>query len=271
MKRIILLFLLLSNSAFAYRYTVDFSQGFYWQVFPVKLVRIGDDFTGMLDQVSTMAMNTWEDTVVVGDNIWDLTNVSQVNTIRWSNNPDDFRGVDMNSTLAIAVRYNQIPYLVKAEIIINKNQTIFNSGTAAQKRLNLYKVVLHELGHTLGLDHNSVVSGSIMAPSINDISYACNMGSYNNCLVNYLEDDDIAGAQAAFQTHRERQITHHTFALENQLPTQVSTQSAGACGTVSLVTDNDDQDPPNQFLGSMVLGLCLMLLLGKRKFKNLNI
>jgi hypothetical protein len=261
MKIFALFTFLFSYSLHAYVYTQDFSKGFYWQAFPVRMIISGTDFTGYLPQVADMAMKTWEDNSVVGRNIWDISNVSQVNSIQWSSNASDFQGLDMGQTLAIAIRYNQVPYVIKAQIFLNKTHANFYGLNA---KLNLYKVLVHELGHTLGLDHNSSTP-SIMAPYLNTWeNHYCDQSSYSSCLVNYLTNDDVNGGNSAFNEHARRQAVGYTFAQESN--TEITQKGLAACGTVEVIGDSDDSNGPGNFLVSISFGLLLMMIV--RKFKN---
>lgn len=273
MKKIFFLVMfLLSSKTFAYKFTSDFSQGFYWQAFPVKMQLVGSDPTGKLSALSDLAMRTWELSSVVGSNIWDVDSASQVNTVRWSSDPSDFSGMSMADTLAIAVRFNQIPHVIKAEIILNSTHSAFSTvgQSIATRNLNIYKVLVHELGHTLGLDHNSV-DPSIMAPYLNYYNYSCSLlVSDLSCLEQYLTDDDRAGSLAAYNEHVSRQVSGFTFALAGSSQQTSAQNTIGSCGTVALVNDidsDDDQDGngPLNFAASLLFGL---ILLNVRRFKS---
>lgn len=244
--------------------------GFYWQAFPVKMQQVGTDPTGKLSTLSDLAMRTWELNSVVGHNIWDLETVTQINTVRWSSDPSDFAGLSMADTLAIAVRFNQVPNVVKAEIILNSTHTAFSTigQSAATRNLNIYKVLVHELGHTLGLDHNSV-EPSIMAPFLNYYNYGCSLlVSDLGCLEDYITDDDRAGSLAAYNEHVHRQVTGFTFALDSGSK-ESSAQSSvgGACGSIAIEGSDDDQggSGPMNFAVSLLFGLLLMNI---RRFKS---
>lgn len=266
-----LIIFFISSNALAYKFTNDFSTGFYWQAFPIRVQQVGSDPTGKLSFLADLAMKTWELNSVVGHNIWDIDGTTQVNTIRWSSDPNDFSGLSMSDTLAIAVRFNQVPNVVKAEIIINSTHSAFSTigQTVATRNLNIYKVLVHELGHTLGLDHNSI-EPSIMAPYLNYYNYGCTLvESQLGCLEQYITDDDVAGSMAAYSEHVHRQVTGYTFALAgNQESSAQST--VGACGTVAMVGSDGDDDGsgPMNFVFSLAIGV---LLINVRRFKSVYV
>ena len=73
------------------------------------------------------------------------------NSIRRSDNFGAETGYDPNSTLAITIRHTQGPYLGKTEIILNGSMQFLRVNTSNI----LYKTLVHEFVHVLGLDHSS--------------------------------------------------------------------------------------------------------------------
>ncbi len=86
---------------------------------------------------------------------------------------------------------------------------------ADSKSSDLYTIVLHELGHVVGLGHSEDES-AIMYPQIGDL--------------NELGQDDVDGMQALVATTLGYQQTGYVSALANK---QEETNALG-CGTVAL-------------------------------------
>lgn len=106
---------------------------------------------------------------------------------------DEFCGSAFNeSTLAVTVRRFEAailgePPIVESNVIVNQNKQ-FNvyDGDLIQfgiQGLDFRRVALHELGHVIGLEHETTES-AIMAPNIGD--------------VDRLQPDDIAGAEELY-------------------------------------------------------------------------
>lgn len=221
--------------------TEDFQKGFYWSSLPVSMTVIDSDSNRMqlMKALVDDAVTSWEGTVV--SNLWTMSaqqvNSAGGNIIRWSNNFAAETGLSPQSVLAVTVRYTGGPYIARAEIIINGNNAINSSET------NLRKVILHELGHTLGLDH-SQYSNAIMASSI----------SFN---ASSLHSDDRSGMQDVVNQTLQRQATGYISPLASYEESE--SQSPLNCGTVDMGGGSNGGGPGNG-LFSLALGFLITLI-----------
>jgi hypothetical protein len=208
-------FLLLTQSAWGYRFTQDFNKetgGFYWQVLPISISIIEADQNRkkILESLSLAAIMDWEDRT--GLSLWSPVESGTQNIIRWSTNFAQETRMDPSSVLAVAIRYTNGPYFAKAEIVINGNHPL------NQNESLLRTTITHELGHTMGLDH-SEIGEAIMAPTLQPW--------YTG-----LHVDDVEGMLAAHTEMMARQegnfISRFSFKEETTEPKALS------CGTLSI-------------------------------------
>ena len=238
------------SSAYGWNPTRDFADGFYWSNFPVQMTVIDSDSNRLaqLKRLSDQAVVTWEN-VVTSANLWTMgsqqVGASGGNIIRWSNNFTAETGLDSNSVLAVTIRYTGGPYIAKSEIVINGNNAINNSES------NLRTVILHELGHTVGLDH-SQYSNAVMAA---------------NLILGFsgLHSDDVTGIQQVTQQTLQRQATGYISPLAGQETSE--SQSPLSCGTVDMGGGGSGGGPGNG-LFSLALGLMVALLAAAKTFKK---
>ncbi len=249
MKKIIMTMCLLVSigSVNAYVFTTDFQSGFYWKTFPVGMNRfVADSSDGpLLEEVTRAAEEAWE--TVLGKNIWDFSDVVTStdysgNHIRWSNNFAADTGYDATKTLAVTIRYTTGTYIGRAVIILN--------GELSQLRQDwgglLYKTVLHEMGHVIGLDHTG--EHAIMAPYISELST--------------LQEDDVTGGNAVVSETLYRQSVG--YISPSATTKEVKNGSLlSACGTIAL--DDRHGGGPGQFLISIGLGLMLSIFFRFRR------
>ncbi len=241
-------FSLAPGKGFAWSFTEDFKQGFYWGSFPISFGKFatsaGDG--ALLAQLTEEAQQEWEN--AVGREIWAMTpgyvlGNGSGNHIRWSNNFGAETGYDPSTTLAVTVRYSSGTYFAKVEIILNGG----NSDLRNNLHGMLKKTILHELGHTIGLDHSQQYS--IMAAGLGGVAPS-------------LTQDDYAGANAAIDEHHYRQ----SIGYVSPLAAESSNNTFAACGSVALVSAIDsDDDSDGNFVTSLILGLLLAVAVTRFK------
>lgn len=204
----------LTTSAWAYRFTDDFANGFYWQTLPINITVSESDPSrkALIENLAQAAITEWEDST--GLSLWDYTGSGTRNIIRWSTNFAAETRMDPASVLAVAIRYTTGPYFARTEIVINGNHA-YN-----QNQSLLRTTLTHELGHTMGLDHSDV-GEAVMAPTLQPW--------YNG-----LHVDDIQGAQAAYAEMDHRQVTRYVSPLAYESE-QTEAQPL-SCGTVGVVS-----------------------------------
>jgi hypothetical protein len=219
--RWILLFLI-SFPAWSYNLTRDFINGFYWASLPVKFVIVDNDQgrKALLNQLATSAIRQWENET--GLSLWDLSTSSSSNIIRWSSNFAAETKMDPSTVLAVAIRYTNGPYFAKSEIIINGGHSAFNSPYSAINNINIGTTLVHELGHTLGLDH-SENKLAIMAPTL--------QYPYNG-----LHEDDLSGMEDVYLQTEQRQLTRYVSPLAYSR--EKSSGQALSCGTTGSATSS---------------------------------
>ncbi len=111
------------------------------------------------------------------------------------------------NTLAVAFRRFEAqelgpPNIIEGDIVVNSAESydvfdgpLLRSGNS-DPSVDFKRIVLHELGHVIGLDHEEVVP-AIMAPTLGDVFE--------------LQEDDIAGVQALYSGLRNCEIKQLSF------------------------------------------------------------
>lgn len=233
---------LFSLSSWAFRYTKDFSDGFYWSSLPIQFIVMDTDSQrmNMIASIAQDAASDWQDALI--DNLWNVSSqqgspVSNRNIIRWSTNFGQETGMSESSTLAVAVRYTGGPYIARGEIIINGKHPINSFSN------QLKTVLVHELGHTLGLDH-SEVNEAVMAPSL-DLHY------------DGLHYDDIQGMSNTVMETKRRQAIGFVSPLSRS---ETSQSSAMSCGTIDINGGGGGSSGgPTSLIFSLGIGFMVML------------
>jgi hypothetical protein len=223
--------------AWGYNLTQDFVNGFYWASLPVNIIVSESDATrkALITQVAQNAIGEWEQRT--GAALWDLTNSGTSNIIRWSTNFAKETHMDASSVLAVAIRYTNGPYFAKTEIIINGNHNSFNTGSSYYDKMNLNTTLVHELGHTIGLDHSENMT-AVMAPTL--------QFPYNG-----LQSDDIHGMEDALGQTENRQVTRYVSPLAYSSEGESSQPlSCGTTGPASAATAGN---------GMLSLGLGMLI------------
>jgi hypothetical protein len=244
------LILTIINSANAYTFTEDFRKGFYWKSFPIRMAKyapVASD-SAMLESLVNQSVAEWEN--VIGKDIWSFspiqnTNQFSGNHIRWSDNFGEETGYDPSRTLAITIRYNVGTFFERTVIILNGNIAYLRQNWGN----SLKATILHEIGHTLGLDH-SEDSSALMYASLGQATT--------------VQSDDVRGINAVVDETLRRQSIGYTS------PYSTQEEKVAACGSIALVNGNGDgpKGGTRNFIGSLIIGVFLTVLVGKRKNRS---
>jgi hypothetical protein len=239
--------ILLSPTVYGFSFTSDFSKGFYWQSFPIKMSKFVTDASdgALLEEITNEAVQEWED--ATGKNLWDISPVQissavSGNYIKWSDHFGSETGYDPSKTLAITIRYNQGTFFEQTVIILN--------GSLSYLRQNwgntLKATILHEIGHTLGLDHSK--ENAIMAASLSSLTT--------------LQQDDFDGVNAVVDETIKRQSSGYISPFSGN--EQDEKKGAPTCGTIEEMGKGPKNGAGN-FIGSLIVGFLMVGFIKRKK------
>lgn len=242
-KLVVAVIVILSFPSLAYRFTDDFNLGIYWADLPIKVIKVASQSSEghLLNDVVSRAEDEWEQ--VVGLEIFDVesgytsnTSLAQ-NTVRWSTDFGAETGFSPQTTLAVTIRHRLGTYFEYFEIILNAENPLLKNNTNDM----LYKTMIHELGHVVGIGH-SERSPAVMEPTL--VGYQ-----------NLQEDDE----QAILAIHSETQRRQEVGFVSALATSSDNEANALACGSVGF------GEPPKGGPFQLLLGFCIALCLFGRK------
>ena len=228
------------HPTYSYQFTEDFNLGIYWSQLPIRFAKVAANTVEgrQLDSLVSKAEEEWED--VIGVEIWDaaeehyIGSAPTANVIRWSNNFAAETGFSPDSTLAVTIRYRVGTFFDHFEIILNGENQVLRQNFANM----LHQVLLHELGHVLGIGHSE------RSPAVME----ANLRGYNE-----LKDDDSSAASAVYTETIRRQDTGFISPLSTKKENETN---ALACGTIDMTSP-----PSGPGLFQVMLGFLLSFLL----------
>ncbi len=246
--------LLISTNVFSYKFTQDVNNGTYWQSFPINLsIFLGDESEReLLEKVVRESELEWEKATAT--NLWQVssgvvTTKFQDNFIRWSDNFEEETGFDGEYTLAVTIRYTRVPYITKMEIILNGNLEYLRNN----ENNTLKKTILHEMGHSLGLDHSTPTTI---------------MNSYITGLTSLQDDDKLGALTLVNKMVDSQKKSVATLKPTSSSDTNAAMNNINACGSVTLINGDHGGGGAGGFVGSLFLGLMMIFILktlGSRK------
>ena len=249
MLKWILILVMFVPTAWGYRLTTDFLNGFYWASLPISITVVDADVTRktLMESFSKKAIVEWQERT--GLNLWTFQPspnqgaTLSSNTIRWSTNFAEETRMDPVSVLAVAIRYTEGPYFSRTEIVVNGNHYL------NQDNANLLTTITHELGHTMGLDHSDNMA-AVMAPTL--------QSPYRG-----LDGDDVQGMEFAQDESHTRQITNYVSPLAYEK--KASSGGPISCGTITVAGAGTPS-----LNGPISLGMGLLLGFARKIFKWLK-
>lgn len=241
-KLLVIITLLFFQSAMAYKFTSDFENGFFWEQLPLDfhISEFDSHKQQALKELVSSAAQVWESEV--GTKVWEFEkDISGRNIIRWATDFEKETGFDPETTLAVTIRHNRSPYWAKAEIILNPEKQFLMLDMAS-----LQYVLMHELGHTMGLDHTDDQNSVMKASYTGDVTT--------------LSNDDVDGMLQALDMMEIRRASPQVRAVQSE----ESSSNGLSCGTVDL-SGGSEPGGPLQFILSLLLGMGIMFLSSKRR------
>lgn len=253
---VFLLFIFYSADGSAFSLTNDFQDGFYWKEFPINLSVVDDpsyDYQKIadLEWALAQAIEQWSEKTY-GIEFWRLDvpiDVSEQtkNFVKWDRNFEANSGLIGSQYLAVTIRRALIPFIARVEILMNPHYIDLD-------RDEIVKILVHELGHTIGLDH-SVDANSIMSASIR-------LGPYSNQSITV---DDVAGLNYIYTEMGSRQAGSSNdpayLELQSSRDQNSSKEFVPSCGTIKDINGGGGGSGP--FLPSFLFGLVFVFLFGK--------
>ncbi len=253
---VLVILTLFSIKSFGFNLTDDFKEGFFWQNLPINL-SVVDDQSFEVERISNLE---WALEQAIAQ--WSLEapqlefwradasvapNTTGVNIVKWDRDFALSTGLQGNQYLAVTVRRAVIPFIAQVEILMNAYYVNLPKN-------DLVKILIHELGHTIGLDHSEDPS-SIMSAAIR-------LGPYSN---QSIQTDDMAGLSYIHTEMGSRQAgTSSDPAYWELRKTQEQNSSTAlpSCGTIEDINKHGGGGS-GSFLISFVFGLLLAFCFGK--------